>query len=150
MIKRFNGEFGYSLVEVMASIVILAIAIIPMVGMFDAGLKSATTSGQYDQARSLANQQMERVKALRYSRPVGDTTSPSVVNNYAPPSPPCVITLPQGFTCAMNTYYVDQATLQRPNPAATSGNVMEVVVTIGWDGGSKTYTTTGLVSRGLN
>ena len=39
MTERFKSESGYSLVEVMVSIMILAIAIIPMVGMFDLGLK---------------------------------------------------------------------------------------------------------------
>ncbi len=50
MIKRLKDETGYSLVEVIASIIILSIAIIPMVGMFDMGLNAATSSGNYDTA----------------------------------------------------------------------------------------------------
>ena len=37
--ERIRGESGYSLVEVMASIIILSLAILPMVGMFDMGLR---------------------------------------------------------------------------------------------------------------
>ncbi len=140
MIKLFKNESGYSLVEVMVSIMILGIAIIPMVGMFDTGLKTATTGSNYDKARTLANQQMERVKNLSYSQ---------VVVDYPPPTPACKVSLPQGFTCQMNTYYLDEANnFQRPTPALTSGKVMEIVVTINWDGGSKEYKTTGLKAKG--
>lgn len=138
-IRQLNNESGYSLVEVMTAIIILAIAIIPMVGMFDMGLNATSDLGNYDKARALANQQMERVKALGY----GDA-----VATYSPPTPSCTISLPPGFTCQLNTYYVDQSNLQRPNPALTSGKTMEVVVTIQWDGGAKQYTTTGLKAQG--
>ncbi len=53
--ERTRGESGYSLVEVMASIIILTLAIIPMVGMFDMGLQSATRGSNYDKSRALAN-----------------------------------------------------------------------------------------------
>jgi prepilin-type N-terminal cleavage/methylation domain-containing protein len=64
--KRFNEEYGYSLVEVMASIVILSIAILPMVGMFDMGLTSATRGSNYDIARTLAKKQLEQAQSLSY------------------------------------------------------------------------------------
>jgi len=41
-----------------------SIAIIPMVSMFDAGLRAAVLGGNYDQARTLANEKLEEVKAL--------------------------------------------------------------------------------------
>jgi hypothetical protein len=127
-------------VEVMMAITLLTIAIIPMIKMFDMGLHASTELGRYDQARGLANQQMEKVKALGY----GQATA-----TYSPPTPSCTITLPPGFTsCQMETYYVNQGDLQRPNPALTSGKTMEVVVTITWDGGANRYTTTGLKAQG--
>ena len=58
---------GYSLVEVMASIVILTLAIIPMVGMFDMGLNTAARSGNYDEARALAKKHREMVSSLPYA-----------------------------------------------------------------------------------
>ncbi len=142
MVRRLKNEAGYSLVEVMVAILILAVAIIPMAGMFDAGLKASTQGSNLDQARALANQQMERVMALRYSEVVAS-------GGYPPPTPACNISLPAGFTCEMNTYYVNESDLQRPSPALTSGNVMEVVVTIKW-GTGRSYTVTGLKSKGLN
>ena len=65
--KRMRGESGYSLVEVMASIIILALAILPMVGMFDMGLKSATRGSNYDKSRALANLKLEEAKGLPFA-----------------------------------------------------------------------------------
>jgi prepilin-type N-terminal cleavage/methylation domain-containing protein len=64
--KRLKNEAGFSLVEVMVSIMILAIAILPMVGMFDMGLNTATTGTKYDRARTLANTMLEQAKMLDY------------------------------------------------------------------------------------
>ncbi len=64
--KHLREESGYSLVEVMVSIVIFAIAILPMVSMFDVGLRSATTSSNYDKARTLANLKLEEAKSLPF------------------------------------------------------------------------------------
>ena len=55
----------------MVSIIILAIAIIPMVGMFDMGLKSATAGSNYDKARALANLKMEEAKSLPFDNAQG-------------------------------------------------------------------------------
>jgi prepilin-type N-terminal cleavage/methylation domain-containing protein len=63
---RRTGECGYSLVEVMVAIVVLTVAIIPMVGMFDAAIRAANTSGDYDEARTCAVQKLEQVKSLPY------------------------------------------------------------------------------------
>ena len=48
-------EGGYSLIEVVVSIIILSIALLPMAGMFDMGINSATEDGKYDKARALAS-----------------------------------------------------------------------------------------------
>ena len=144
--KLLQKEHGYSLVEVMVAIILLAIAIIPMVSMFDTGLTATTQTGQYDQARALANEQMERVKALGYAEAAAPGTG-----TYRPPTPSCTISLPPGFTCQMNTYYLTETEpnlLQRSNPAIASSKVMEIVVRITWDGGNKDYTTTGLKGQG--
>jgi Tfp pilus assembly protein PilV len=67
LIKLRKDETGYSLVEVMASIVILAVAIIPMVAMFDMGLATATRAGDSDKARALAKKQLEAAQSLPYA-----------------------------------------------------------------------------------
>ncbi len=53
MINRLRNETGYSLVEVMVAIMLLSIAIIPMVSMFEAGLRVAVLGSNYDKARAL-------------------------------------------------------------------------------------------------
>ena len=63
---RTRRESGYSLVEVMAAIVILTTAIIPMVGMFDAALRAVSTSGDYGVARACAGQKLEQLRSLPY------------------------------------------------------------------------------------
>jgi len=130
----------------MVAILLLTIAIIPMISMFDVGLVTTTQTGQYDRARALANQQMERVKSVGYAAAANPTTG-----TYRPPTPACTITLPTGFTCQMNTYYLNEVEpnlLQRPTPALTYSKAMEIVVTIRWRGGVRQYTTTGMIGTG--
>src|SRR5215210_4057136 len=59
-------ESDYSLVEVMVAMVVLTVAILPMVGMFDAAIRAANASGDYDEARTCAVQKLEQVKSLPY------------------------------------------------------------------------------------
>jgi Tfp pilus assembly protein PilV len=65
--ERIRGEFGYSLVEVMVSILIISLAILPMVGMFDMGLQTVTRGSNYDKSRALANLKMEEAKSLPFA-----------------------------------------------------------------------------------
>jgi Tfp pilus assembly protein PilV len=62
-----DEEGTEDVVEVMASIMLLTIAILPMVGMFDMGLNSATAGSQYDKARALANLKMEEAESLPFA-----------------------------------------------------------------------------------
>src|SRR3712207_6758245 len=64
--KRLREEYGYSLVEVMASIVIMVLAILPMMAMFDMGLRTATTGSNYDKSRTLANLKLEQAKNMSF------------------------------------------------------------------------------------
>jgi hypothetical protein len=65
-IRRTARDSGYSIVEVMVAVVVLTIAIVPMVGMFDAALRVADAGGDYDAARTCAVQTLEQVKSLPY------------------------------------------------------------------------------------
>lgn len=151
--ERIKDQSGYSLVEVMASIVILAIAIIPMVGMFDAGLKAANTSGNYDKARALANSTLEEAKSLPYEEVRDDFPAASATpgdsgwRSYAGPNSADFT----GFE-----YRVDKQYLDRPDPdsavqsfsdSASDDGLIKLTVTVRWDS-SKTYSTTGVVANG--
>ncbi len=141
--ERLREESGYSLVEVIVAIIILAIAIIPMVGMFDAGLRAAVLGGNYDKARAIANEELEEIRALPFS----DTPN-SVVEVYPPDGGPraCTGSIAAGFSCQVETTYVrlDSSSVVADPSART---MLEVRVTVTWDGGSKSYLATGLISK---
>ena len=139
MANLFKEESGYSLVEVIVSILILGIAIIPMVGMFDAGLKAATRGGNYDQARALANEKMEEGKALSYK----DLPAKRPPVTY-PPSAPACSTGVSGFSCEIKTFFVNDSLIS--DASVKSGMQIEVKVT--WNGGSGQFQTVGLKTRG--
>ena len=152
--KGLKEEAGYSLIEVMVSMILLALAILPMMSMFDMGLHGVTSTGQYDKARMLANLKLEQANNLPFA---------SVENNF-----PAGITTPYDGTAWFTEPGADFATFQytvkkqymtQPpaNPGSsvdftTSGtatDLIRVTVTVQWsDGGNtKSFTTSGLVAR---
>lgn len=143
-----RSEAGYSLVEVMVSILLLSIAIIPMVAMFDTGLKAATTSGNYDRARTFANQQLEGAKNMSYDKartgfPTGGCTPTS-----AQPRATCsnlTTGLPQGLSSyTVTKRFIDQS-LDDTDVGDRDPGLMKIFVTVNWGGNS--YTTTGVVGK---
>jgi prepilin-type N-terminal cleavage/methylation domain-containing protein len=159
--KLFRQESGYSLVEVMVSILILAIAIIPMVGMFDMGLKTATSGSHYDRARAYLNERLERVKVLPYegvrdSFPVASSTpspaaTPAGSYTSSAIAVPASAKLPAGSTYKVVKQYVrvDQTT----SPAtvvnsATDQEMIRVTVTVNWSG-DKSITASTVVAGGV-
>jgi Tfp pilus assembly protein PilV len=149
LIRRLRDEAGYSLVEVMAPIMILAIAIIPMVGMFDMGLNTATRGSNYDKARAFANQQLEQAKALSY-----DHVKNSFPTASSTPDPdfsatltvPTGAGLPAGSTYTVTKRYVST---NAANPsfsnASSDQGLIRITVSVTWLGNS--YTTVGLKAR---
>ena len=135
-----GSESGYSLVEVMVAIMILAIAVIPMVGMLDAALRAAVAGSNYDGARSLANEKLEEVRALPYQRLGG--AADSVVELYPPATP--VVGNEDVFSYTVLTKFVD-ADLSNPGDSPSTPQ-MRVEVEVEWEGNS--YTTTGYVAGG--
>jgi Tfp pilus assembly protein PilV len=156
--KRLKDESGYSLVEVMASIMILTIAIIPMVGMFDMGLNAATRGSNYDKARALAKKQLEQAQSLSYG---------TVRTNF--PNAPCTFTNsglceaenleiptvedPDGeldnFRYAIRKQYVTPSGSTFVNANDDTG-MMQIAVEVGWGGDSFddiTYRATDIKSR---
>jgi hypothetical protein len=149
--RPLREESGYSLVEVMASIMILSLAIIPMVGMFDMGLNAASRSGDYDRGRTLANEKLEEIRALPYRSPDAPEagTANSVVEKYQPGTP--VTDTPQtGFSRSVTTKFFIEATdgeIRMQTDDTPTQPMMRVTVTVSWGGSS--YTTTGFVAGGL-
>jgi prepilin-type N-terminal cleavage/methylation domain-containing protein len=145
LVKPLKEESGYSMVEVMVAIMILAIAIIPMVGMFDVGLRASSDGSNYDKARMLATERLETVKALPYFKP--DLAANSAVEIYRPGTP---VSGTSGiFSYTVTTTYFRES---EGNIAAdTSDNsvvkpMTQVVVRVTWNG--RSYETTGFTALG--
>ena len=141
-----NNQAGYSLVEVMVAIMILAVAIIPMVSMFDAGLNAVVLGSNYDKARAIAGKELEEIKALPFRLDVPAGVNDSAVEFYRPVNnggtvKDCSPPIDSGFTCAVTTNYLDPNTLAQDGTART---MMSLRVEVAWSNGS--YTTTGLTS----
>jgi prepilin-type N-terminal cleavage/methylation domain-containing protein len=174
--RLLKAESGYSLIEVVAAIVILTIAIIPMVGVFDSSLRSTMASSNYDKARALANLKLEQAKSLPFDS--SDTTRQDVKDTY-PELPPTTTTYngwgtyqsawltesgPASaefttFRYRIQKQYITQPpttpTTSSPNFAASTSatNLIRVTVIVGWghynavaDTYSQTFTTSGLVT----
>jgi type II secretory pathway pseudopilin PulG len=152
--KRLSEESGYSLVEVIASIIIMGIAILPMIVMFDASLNTASRGSNYDKARMLANANVEKVQSLSYlsarttykplnADPPGGPVSCD--QSMLPAEDQDIFSPPRG-ECEVTTNYVDDDyDPDNYDPDSNANLQMQVVVTVEWDDSS--YTTTGLKAR---
>ncbi len=124
----------------MVAIMLLSIAIIPMVGMFDAGLRAAVLGGNYDTARTFANEKLEETKALSLSDVLAQYPAGSTVScNPAPPSASPIT------SCKVTTQYMrlgTGSTLEEVNTHKTS--MLRVTVNVQWNGGN--FRTVGLVT----
>ena len=156
--KRLKNEAGYSLTEVIVSIFILAIALIPMVAMFDIGINSATKGGQYDKARALANLKLEEAKSLPYAT-VRDNFPPGQQTPYTTET---WIPGPSGFggfqyrvekefmtPPAQDQYgtFPNPFPFEPPDDPAQNTGLIRLKVVVQWGDGN-TYTKYGLVGSG--
>jgi len=143
LIKRLAAESGYSLAEVMVAIMILTIAIIPMVGMFDMGLRSVSLSGNYDTARAFANEKLEETKALSFGPAL--TRYPEDSTTACSPGPPA------GSPVTSCTVTMDYVELGSSDVTSTNGvgdyetTMAEITLTVQWSGGN--FSTKGLIAK---
>jgi prepilin-type N-terminal cleavage/methylation domain-containing protein len=119
---------GYSLVEVMVAMVVLTVAVVPMVGMFDAAIGAADASADYDKARTCAVQKLEHLKSLPYEAVEGGL--------------PGGVCDPSGFGY---TIIAQPIGTDLGEGSGEEGLTM-VTVTVDWDGGNS-YVISGVVSR---
>lgn len=127
--KYFEG--GYSLIEAVVAILILAVAILPMASMFDSALTMSQSGGDYDKARALADRTLEEIRALDYEKAVEEYESGTLSN--------CTS---GKFLCEVEAEFVDGDLA----PTLDSKTRMLVAVEVEWDG--KTYETSGLIAAG--
>ena len=113
----------------MVAMVVLTVAVIPMVGMFDAAIGAADTSADYyDKARTCAVQKLEHLKSLPYEAveggPQGGVCNPSGF----------------GYTVATRSIGTDLG------DGSGEEGLRMVTVTVDWDG-ENSYVISGIVSR---
>jgi prepilin-type N-terminal cleavage/methylation domain-containing protein len=119
---------GYSLVEVMVAMVVLTVAVVPMVGMFEAAIGAADASADYDKARTCAVQKLEHLKSLPYETVQGGQ--------------PGGVCTPSGFGYTIAVRSVDT---ELGDGSGAEGLTM-VTVTVDRSGESS-YVVSGVVSR---
>ena len=128
MISPTKSAAGYSLVEVMVAMVVLTVAVVPMVGMFDAAIGAADASADYDKARTCAVQKLEHLKSLPYEAIEGGLQG-GVCDSSG-----------FGYTVATESIDTDLG-----DGSGEEGLTM-VTVTVDWDG-EDSYVVSGVVSR---
>jgi Tfp pilus assembly protein PilV len=142
LIRRLQREeSGYSLVEVLASIILLTLAILPMVGMFDMGLNGAIRGSNYDKARALAQKQLEQAQSLSYA--TVRTEFPNAPCTFDDNSGLCAaedLEDPDGefdrFRYTVRKQYVepnDTGGFDNSEDGSDTG-MMQITVDVGWDG----------------
>jgi prepilin-type N-terminal cleavage/methylation domain-containing protein len=156
--KLLRSESGYSLVEVIVAMMILTVAILPMMSMFDAGLRASNLGSNYDKARALANEKLEEIKALSFRDPDNPAGAPanSILEKYKPVNEPSTasgglgpgspVTGTSGiFSYTVTTRYVQQDFNTIPaTPIRTS--FVKVTVQVSWQGKSITVTSIRVVN----
>jgi Tfp pilus assembly protein PilV len=125
--KSIADESGYSLVEVTVAIVVLTVAVVPMVGMFEGAIRAANASGDYDRARACAVQKLEQVKSLPY-----ETVESGLPGGACEPSG-------FGYTIAAQSIGTDLGD-------GSGEGLSRITVTVSW-GGKNSYDVSGVVSR---
>jgi type II secretory pathway pseudopilin PulG len=78
---RLRSEQGFGLIELLMAMVMLNIGILAVVAAFNAGIVTINRASKVTTASALADQQLERYRALTYAAIALDATSVSSVDN---------------------------------------------------------------------
>lgn len=122
------------------AIMLLALAIIPMVSMFDAGLRAVGLSGNYDKARALAGKQLALANSKPYTQvkdnfPVTPSTPNEATGIYESAS----LTDAEfpGLTYKVRKEYValEGNSIQPGATARSLKRMMRVTITVTWSRG---------------
>src|SRR3712207_5496136 len=132
---------------------ILTIAIIPMVSMFDMGLRTATSGSNYDKARALAEKHLENAQSLPYG--TVKTNFPSGAPCAFGASGSCEVSDLQdpavpSFRYTIRKQYVQLNAGGSFVSTSEDKGMMRLTVVVGWGGAGfndSSYTATGIKAR---
>ncbi len=95
-----KGQKGQTLIELMAAVAILAVAVVGLLSVLTVSLKTGRVSQDRGTATSLAEAELERVRNVRNSDPVSFfSPASSLVTE------PCGLDVPSGFGCEVTYEY---------------------------------------------
>lgn len=97
-----SKQGGFSLIEVIITLVILSIAAVGVLSVFTAGMKGSADPVVLDQAVQLAQGEIDHAIG---EKKAGGFVAVTVGNPLA-----CVSSVVAGFTCSRSVFYVDPAT----------------------------------------
>ncbi|MGI6678591.1 MAG: type IV pilus modification PilV family protein [Dehalobacterium sp.] len=78
MKRKIQNDSGFTFVEVIVAMVIIMIGLIPLLGLFNSGLKNYDRSTKTTVALHIAEERIEELGERDLSKPVDDTDWPSV------------------------------------------------------------------------
>jgi type II secretory pathway pseudopilin PulG len=129
--ERRAGESGYSLVELLVAILIVAFVVLGVLSAFGQGVKFNSTSRDYTAVSNLAKSHLEELIALPFDT-TGFPGDPLAVGDHGP------VTSPDGrfsirysvFEGAITSQQRDPATALITAVAAGMGNIKRVTLTV--------------------
>jgi prepilin-type N-terminal cleavage/methylation domain-containing protein len=129
--ERRVGEAGFSLVELLVAILVVAFVVLGVLTAFGQGVKFNSSSRDYTAVSNLAKSQLEELIALPYDT-TGAAGDPLSVGDHGP------VTSPDGrfsiryavFESAITTQQRDPATALTIAAPAGMGNIKRITLTV--------------------
>ena len=136
MIKEFNNKSdGFTLIEVIAAIVLISIAIVPILGYFTNSIFFVSEATTRSQALDMASDLMEYYKSIALAK--WDNLSPNMNESYVPSD----FVFFSDYDFLQNDYGIDVVT----DPSYS--NIKKISVTVTWDNGNKEVKLNSLVRK---
>jgi prepilin-type N-terminal cleavage/methylation domain-containing protein len=128
------GEGGFSLIEIIITLVVLSIAAIGVLSVFTTGIRGSSNPLIVDQAVQLAQEKMDEAIALRKSGGF------AAVNTIDPGLPV--------FPAPFNAYAWSRVVDCDPNPAFTPcpAQYQRVTITVSWNAGADSISLATLIA----
>jgi prepilin-type N-terminal cleavage/methylation domain-containing protein len=114
---------GFTLIETIVTLVVLAIAVIGVLRVFTTGTQESANPLVVDQAMQLAQGELDQAVGEKIANGFGAATLATTYTT-------CNSTMLSGFTCARTICYVPAGNLNDQSACATVTNYKHVTVTI--------------------
>ena len=96
--KKRNRSSGFTLIETVITLVVLSIAVVGVLSVFAVGISGSANAPLVDQAVQLAQGELDQV--------IGEKAANGFAAIATGNPLACISSMPAGFTCGRNIYYV--------------------------------------------